>query len=308
MNSILCKNLYNVVVNEGDLSMLAMLKRFFVKRKKEALKKKKPANHVAILPATPAVHKQNEDFELESISTVPFWFAEHGDFTNVQLTYPPEGLIVPSINADVRASLKRYLSDVCPKPDGSMQIYAKLNEPNATIKEISALVSSDPLLAAQVLKLVNSAAFGMADEITSIGRAVTLLGFRNVKSVVLNHSIRQTVSDVHDELSIRIREHSHMSSSIAFHLSETVAGVDPFTVATMALLHDMGKILYPMLVEKGRGITFNTKIPAQVVESLVASILLIFGSYLLRLFKLSNFCTTPVSILLIQFQKSTVQL
>ncbi len=250
--------------------MLALLKEFFTKRKKTALKRK--SNHVAILPASPSPSSSKPVDTIETITTVPFWYAEHGSFDTVEFVYPSESLQVPVITEEMRDSIKKYVGDVCPKPDGSMQIYAKLNDPKASVKEITALVSSDPMLAAQVLKLINSAAFGLSEDITSIGRAVTLLGFQNVKSVVLNHSIRQGTSTINDELSIRIREHSHMSSAMAYHLSETVAGVDRFTVSTIALLHDMGKILYPMIVSEGRGLNFSITIPQQVVEALIASV------------------------------------
>jgi two-component system cell cycle response regulator len=249
--------------------MIAALKNLFSKKKKKKLNNS--TQRVAIIPATPKP-ASDEDLSLDSLATAPFWYAEHGSFDNVQFVYPSEDLVVPQITTDIRESLKRYLADICPKPDGSMQIYSKLNDPKASVKEITALVSSDPLLAAQVLKLVNSAAFGIADEVTSVGRAVTLLGFQNVKAVVLNHSIRRGVADVNDELSMRIREHSHMSSAIAFHLSESIAKVQPFTVSTISLLHDMGKILYPKLEEQKRGINFSTKVPHQIVEALVASV------------------------------------
>lgn len=250
--------------------MLSLLKSIFSPGKKRS-KSKSGGRRAAILPATPQPEGSSSS-SIDTVTIVPFWYQENGSFDDTQFNYPSDTLITPVISGDIREALKRYVKDICPEPDGSLQIYEKLNQPDASVKEISALVGSDPLLAAQVLKLVNSAAFSISTEVTSIGRAVTLLGFQNVKSVVLSHSIRRGISASQDEKSTRLREHSLMSSATAYHLAEGVRGIDSFTASTIALLHDMGKILYPMILENGKGINFSTEIPLQVIESLVASV------------------------------------
>lgn len=261
--------------------MLQLIQNFLTKRKKEALKKRKPkratAKHVAVIPATPApkedeTHLGIDVVTVDPVATAPFWYLENGSYENVSFEYPSEDLKVPVFNREARSVLTKYLWDVCPEPDGSMAIYQKLNDPDVSVKEIAALVSSDPLLAARILKQVNSAAFGVSQEVTSVGRAVTLLGFQNVKSLVLSHAVRSGLSPVKDERSLKVHEHSLMSSAVAFHIAERISGVDHFTVSTIALLHDMGKVLYPMLVEKGRKINLSIDVPPQVLESMVTSV------------------------------------
>jgi len=105
-----------------------------------------------------------------------------------------------------------------------------------------------------------------------IGRAVTLLGFRNVKAAVLQHSISQGISGIDGDFAAIIREHSIMSSAIALHLSEKIDGVDQFTLSSIALLHDIGKVLYPSLKAAGKGIKLSMEVPEQVIEALIASI------------------------------------
>ncbi len=249
--------------------MFAMLRNFLIQRKKKKLRNRNVRRH-AVLPDS--VQDELPMTSMETVTPVPFWYAEHGSFEDVEFVFPSDVMGAPVVQREMRNALKRYIADICPKPDGSMQIYSKLNQPDTSVKEITALVTTDPMLAAQILKFVNSATFGVAQEVTSVGRAVTLLGFQNVKSVVLNHSVRRGTSGVQNELTIRIREHSHMSSAIAYHLAETVDGVDQFTASTIALLHDMGKILYPMIVKKGRGLNFISDVPLQVIESLVTSV------------------------------------
>ena len=58
-----------------------------------------------------------------------------------------------------------------------------------TAKSLGTIISRDPALTATVLKLANSAYYGMAREITSIERAVTVLGFDTIKNLALTISV-----------------------------------------------------------------------------------------------------------------------
>ncbi len=53
------------------------------------------------------------------------------------------------------------------------------------ISEIASLIERDPALSAKLLKLCNSAAFGVRHEISSLDRAMVMLGIRQVKSFAL---------------------------------------------------------------------------------------------------------------------------
>jgi len=56
-------------------------------------------------------------------------------------------------------------------------------------KSLGEIITRDPSLTATVLKLANSAYYGMAHEITSIERAVTVLGFDTIKNLALSISV-----------------------------------------------------------------------------------------------------------------------
>lgn len=68
-------------------------------------------------------------------------------------------------------------------------IYAELvalaNRPNSTVAEIAQLVERDLSTTAEVLKLVNSSFFALRGEVTSVSRAVPLLGLDVLSSLVL---------------------------------------------------------------------------------------------------------------------------
>jgi HD-like signal output (HDOD) protein len=63
------------------------------------------------------------------------------------------------------------------------------NSPNASPADLGRVISLDPVLTGQVLKLVNSAYYSLLEKITSPGHAITLLGLNTVKNIVLSTAI-----------------------------------------------------------------------------------------------------------------------
>ncbi len=57
------------------------------------------------------------------------------------------------------------------------------------------VIQRDPAATARILKLVNSPLFGMAREVTSISQAVTLMGWRTARVMVLSFSLVETMRD-----------------------------------------------------------------------------------------------------------------
>ena len=51
--------------------------------------------------------------------------------------------------------------------------------------ELYKVISLDPILTAQVLKLINTTYYSLANQITSLIRAMTMLGLNTVKNMVL---------------------------------------------------------------------------------------------------------------------------
>src|SRR3984885_603927 len=62
-----------------------------------------------------------------------------------------------------------------------LQVVAALNDPAAQFSDIEQLVARDVALSFRLLRYVNSAFFGLRDDVRSIGQALALLGLDNVR-------------------------------------------------------------------------------------------------------------------------------
>ena len=65
---------------------------------------------------------------------------------------------------------------------------------DASPNELNKVISLDPVLTGQVLKLINSAYYSLVNKVTSLTRAITMLGLNTVKNMALSTAIIKTVS------------------------------------------------------------------------------------------------------------------
>jgi len=76
-------------------------------------------------------------------------------------------------------------------PEVTSKIITTVEDPRSSAAQLHKLVSHDPALVARVLKVVNSAFYGLPGQIGSVDRAIVLLGLNAVKNIAVAASIGQ---------------------------------------------------------------------------------------------------------------------
>jgi len=116
-------------------------------------------------------------------------------------------------------------------------------------REVALALASNPLYAARILKTVNSAAFGLSRRIDSLPRAITYLGYNQVKNIVFQSMARDNLGAAEAAAGFDPKafwRHSHCVSVAAEHIlreldiPSTAAGA----ITTAALLHDIGWVVF----------------------------------------------------------------
>jgi diguanylate cyclase (GGDEF)-like protein len=74
-------------------------------------------------------------------------------------------------------------------PGIAVKILEAVKKEHSSINEIADIISSDPPLSAEVLKTVNSPFYGLPSKITTVPRAVSMLGMNAVKNLALSFSL-----------------------------------------------------------------------------------------------------------------------
>ena len=108
------------------------------------------------------------------------------------------------------------------------------------------VISIDPGFSMRLLKLANSAAFGMPRKVTSTQQAILFLGFKTIRSLALTIGIYELFIGKNDKDSIRRRTWWRQSVDTAIcarYLAKSTGLVSTDDSYTCGLLHLMGKVL-----------------------------------------------------------------
>jgi len=142
---------------------------------------------------------------------------------------------------DKRQKIRQALREVknLPTLPGIVIKLTKMAEdPETTTEQMGKLISKDHILAAKLLKLVNSSFYGFPQRISSLSSAIILLGFNVIKSLIISASIFEFMEDN----DIELWEHSLGCAVVCSVLAKRLGVSDPDEVSTAGLIHDIGKV------------------------------------------------------------------
>lgn len=133
----------------------------------------------------------------------------------------------------------------------AVKVLQMASRPETPIADLVSVLQADQTLTGRLLGLVNSAAYGVRQPVTTVDRAVVLLGYRAVRNTVLAVKVFETFSprnaDPKDPRGVdraQFWKHSLGVACAARRLARAQAslGVDPEEAFVAGLLHDIGKV------------------------------------------------------------------
>jgi len=130
-----------------------------------------------------------------------------------------------------------------------LDLNALLSSPSVDLKKVGKLIRTDPSLTAQILKLCNSALFGMKSRVLSIEQASILMGTERLRTLILTCSAMQFAGNsLRAESQLDFWQHSFLAAL----LSERIANLLDYSEKEQAylagLLHDVGQLPLWMIV------------------------------------------------------------
>jgi HD-like signal output (HDOD) protein len=134
--------------------------------------------------------------------------------------------------------------ETLPKPPA---IYAELtaviNRPDSTVAEVARVVERDLATATELLHLVNCSFFGLANEITSVSRAITLLGLDVIQALVLAGKAFQPAQALPADIVTADIAAQGLRACLALRNTDAASGLDEPQIRQLsvgALLRDVG--------------------------------------------------------------------
>jgi HD-like signal output (HDOD) protein/ActR/RegA family two-component response regulator len=150
------------------------------------------------------------------------------------------------------------------------KLFLRVNEAiarGAAMPEIVRMIETDPAVVAKLLQLVNSAFFTDAQRVTSVQRAVSLVGTDTIRGLLLGAELFRSGS-----AATAVAVHSLFVASLARKLAPAAVSGDAFVAG---ILHDLGELIVgppkaetPVLHARAGGLLLGLwGIPAEVVTA-----------------------------------------
>jgi len=142
----------------------------------------------------------------------------------------------------IKARIMTVMRNLPPLPEVTRQLMSVLNNDNASANDVAKVLSSDPALAGKVLKLVNSSFYGVPKEVTTISRAVVILGFTGIRNLALGFGSVEALQkmgggmDMHDFWSHDLANGAACQALVPY----LDRRMDPEEAFIAGLMHDIG--------------------------------------------------------------------
>jgi putative nucleotidyltransferase with HDIG domain len=164
----------------------------------------------------------------------------------------------------------KSLKTLPPFPLVAQRALLLLNQSEVSIQELVDIVKFDPAITANVLRISNSAFFGLRREIHSLHQALLLLGTQELLKIIIASGAtrlfcRATPGYFTDRLGLW--RHSVSVALMADLLARELDHPERATAFTAGLLHDIGKVVLSLYVDQkfseimevvdGKGMSFQ---------------------------------------------------
>ncbi len=129
-------------------------------------------------------------------------------------------------------------------PETYTRLTRVMNDPDAGLNEVAAIIEQDAAISTKLIQLVNSSMFAVAQRVDSVRDAASYLGMNLVRMLVLSAEVHERFSPAASQPGFSLeREQAHGSlvANIARGMTEERALSDRFFLA--GLLHDVGRIV-----------------------------------------------------------------
>jgi HD-like signal output (HDOD) protein len=133
------------------------------------------------------------------------------------------------------------LDDFPTLPDVALRICDALRDPDVDLSRIAEEVALDPAMAAQLVRLANSAIFGGGSRVDTVQRALLRLGIRATRNAVMTVTLMRALHALPAPFEIRSFWIGGLAAAMtARRIAQDVRFADPEQAYLASLVHDVG--------------------------------------------------------------------
>lgn len=140
------------------------------------------------------------------------------------------------------------LNELPPLPNTLSKVIQQMDMVSTSAATLEEIIKEDLTLATKILKIANSPYYGLVGQVNSISHAIVILGFNEVRNLVLGLSLTEAFATEKQVGAVSIKDiwlHSMGVATASSWLSKFMEGIDVSSdeLFTMGLLHDIGRFI-----------------------------------------------------------------
>ncbi|MBW2059929.1 MAG: HDOD domain-containing protein [Deltaproteobacteria bacterium] len=158
-----------------------------------------------------------------------------------------------SLEARVIKTLTLMDQDLPTIPVVLSQIMHMTASDDSSVRDLINVLNQDQALTARILRVANSAYYGLREKATTIERAVVILGFDMVRSLAVGASFIHYFSPKNQYENFDLNAfwaHTTAVGVFAEAIAQDLGGIDPGYAFTAGILHDIGKLVMLIYFEE----------------------------------------------------------
>jgi HD-like signal output (HDOD) protein len=131
-------------------------------------------------------------------------------------------------------------------PELYHQLEEKMNSNTASIDEIGEIISTDATLCARILKIANSSLYGFRAEVSTLNRALNLIGVKEVKNLILLNTLSGNFNDNNQCTAVNMQDFWRRSVYLALiskRLSKRLKHPDADRLFISAIMSRLGQLV-----------------------------------------------------------------
>lgn len=148
--------------------------------------------------------------------------------------------------ADIKARVMQAMRELPSLPLVVQKLLTVMNDPHGSLDDVTRVLSSDQALAGKVLKQVNSPFYGMSGEVSTVSRAVLVMGYSGLRSVATGFGMATALAKLGGGRALGdFWTHSLATAAAAQVFAERRRDTapDPEEAFIAGLLHDVGHVV-----------------------------------------------------------------
>ncbi len=138
------------------------------------------------------------------------------------------------------ATIVSTMGDLPPSPLVAIKLLELLRQPDTELRELVTTLSLDPAVSARVLKMANSVFYDQQRQVTTVERAIIIIGQNTLRNMALDSSLRNA-KRTYGLLERRLWENSIGSAVGCRLIAGAVGGIEVEEAYLAGLLHHIGK-------------------------------------------------------------------